>query len=364
MKNKQKNPKASSDKKLNLTTKHWTIISVYIMAITLVLGIIGVYIAYKQLHKETPAIDPKTAAIIEKLLDKVPTTLDTKAPPAISKEDMEELKRLISQLSSQNKLIDNTSVLLKLGSLEFAQGNLEEAMNYENEAFKNAKYNNDLKTIAICLGNIGVIYIEKSDLDKALEKLKIALDIDKQIGFKQGETAALKSIGSIYYDKGELDQALQYYNGALKINREIGDKLGEADALALIGVIYRDKRELNKALENFQKSLNISREIEYKQGEAYALGCIGVVYGDKGELEQALQYHNDALKINHEMGDNLDEANDLLNIGLILKSKGEREKALENLKAAFEIIEKHGSSHNWDIIKKAVKEAISKLKTK
>ena len=95
-----------------------------------------------------------------------------------------------------------------------------------------------------------------------------------------------------------------------------------------------------------------------------ALGALGVVYGDKGELEQALQYHNDALKINHEMGDNLDEANELLNIGLILKSKGEREKALENLKSAFEIIEKHGSSHNWYIIKKAVKEAISELKTK
>jgi DNA repair protein RadC len=53
-------------------------------------------------------------------------------------------------------------------------------------------------------------------------KGKTAEEIDKEIGYKEGEANQLDNIGVIYGTKGDLDQALKYYNEALKIFEEIG----------------------------------------------------------------------------------------------------------------------------------------------
>ena len=67
------------------------------------------------------------------------------------------------------------------------------------------------------MGNIGLIYRTKGDLDTALKYLKDALDIHKKIGYKQGEAVALGNIGQFYYAKGDLDTALKYLKDALQI---------------------------------------------------------------------------------------------------------------------------------------------------
>jgi tetratricopeptide (TPR) repeat protein len=48
------------------------------------------------------------------------------------------------------------------------------------------------------------------------------LKIKREIGYKQGEANSLGNIGLIYEAKGDLDQALKYLNEALKIFEEIG----------------------------------------------------------------------------------------------------------------------------------------------
>jgi len=110
-------------------------------------------------------------------------------------------------------------------------------------------------------------------------------------------SAALGNIGLIYSDKGDLDQALQYLKDALDIDRDIGYRQGEANQLGNIGLIYRAKGDLDQALQYLKDALDIHREVGYRQGEASALGNIGLIYSDKGDLDQALQYLNQALSI-------------------------------------------------------------------
>ncbi|MGC1121116.1 MAG: tetratricopeptide repeat protein, partial [Candidatus Methanofastidiosia archaeon] len=100
-----------------------------------------------------------------------------------------------------------------------------------------------------------------------------------------------------YSDKGDLDQALNYLKEALEIHRQIGYKQGEANQLGNIGLIYSDKGDLDQALNYLKEALEIHRQIGYKQGEASDLGNIGLIYSDKGDLDQALNYLKEALEI-------------------------------------------------------------------
>ena len=67
------------------------------------------------------------------------------------------------------------------------------------------------------MGNIGLIYSDKGELETALKYHTEALKIDTEIGYKKNEANDLGNIGLIYSDKGELDQALKYLAEALKV---------------------------------------------------------------------------------------------------------------------------------------------------
>jgi tetratricopeptide (TPR) repeat protein len=69
-----------------------------------------------------------------------------------------------------------------------------------------------------------------------LKYLQDALVIDREIGYRQGEANQLGNIGLIYKNKGDLDNALKYHSDALVIHREIGYKQGEANQLGNIGM--------------------------------------------------------------------------------------------------------------------------------
>jgi len=234
------------------------------------------------------------------------------------------------------------------------KGDLDEAFKYHQEALKIHKGIGYKQGEATELGSIGVIHRAKGDLDEALKYLKEALKIDKEVGYKQGEAIDLGNIGVIYDDKGDLDEAFKYHQEALKIDREIGYKQGEAYNLGYLGLIHRAKGDLDEALKYLKEALTIVKEIGHKQGEAMALNNIGLIYGDKGDLDEALKYTKEALKINKEIGYKQEEATALNNIGLIYGNKGDLDEAFkyhqEALKIDREIGYKQGEAYNLGYI--------------
>ena len=67
-------------------------------------------------------------------------------------------------------------------------------------------------TVAISYNNIGLVYYEKGDLDKALEYHQRALTIKERDAPNSLTVAtSYNNIGLVYYEKGDLDQALEHY---------------------------------------------------------------------------------------------------------------------------------------------------------
>jgi tetratricopeptide (TPR) repeat protein len=196
------------------------------------------------------------------------------------------------------------------------------------------------------LGNLGLVYQGRGDLDKAEGHHKQALDINREIGYRLGEASQLGNLGNVYFQRGELEKAEDHHKQALEIHRDIGDRLGEARDLGNLGIVYGQRGrpgDLDKAEEHFKEALTIDREIGDRLGEAHDLGNLGNVYGLRGgpgDLDKAEEHYKQILEIHREIGDRLGQAHDLGNLGnvyLLRGGPGDLDKAEEHYGQALEI---------------------------
>jgi tetratricopeptide (TPR) repeat protein len=134
-------------------------------------------------------------------------------------------------------------------------------------------------------------------LRQAIQKLQEARLLYRAVGDRGGEATTLNNIGLVYYNLGEKQKALNFYNQALPLRRAVGDSEAlrrnrgeEAITLNNIGRVYDDLGEKQKALDYYNQALPISRAVGDRGGEATTLSNIGAVYNDLGEKQKALDF--------------------------------------------------------------------------
>jgi tetratricopeptide (TPR) repeat protein len=203
---------------------------------------------------------------------------------------------------------------------------------------------------ATTLNNIGGVYSDLGEKQKALEYYTQALAIFRAVGDRAGEATTLNNIGGVYSDLGEKQKALEYYTQALAIARAVGDRAGEATTLNNIGGVYSALGEKQKALEYYTQALALHRAVGDRATEATTLNNIGLVYSDLGETQRALEYYTQALAIARAVGDRAGEASTLANIGWVYLALGEKQKALEHFTQALPIFRSVGLRERGAII--------------
>ena len=277
-------------------------------------------------------------------------------------KNYQAMLELADRVTEKEALEGKANALGNIGLIYSDRGNLDQALKYHKGALKIHREIGYKQGEASDLGNIGLIYSAKGDLNQALKYHNDALKVDQKIGYKRGEASDFGNIGLIYSAKGDLNQALKYHKDALKIDREIGYKQGEAGQLGNIGLIYRAKGDLNQALKYLKDALKIHREIGYKQGEANQLGNIGLIYSDKGDLDQALRQFEKVLVMERELGRRWGEATALGNIGLIYENRGDLDQALNYMKQALKIFEEIGMPEQVGIAKRNIERVSKQIK--
>ena len=141
--------------------------------------------------------------------------------------------------------------------------------------------------------------------DLALKYYNRALHIAEKNNDSIYMATSYNNIGSVYSDKGDYDKALEYLNKALAIRKA---KLGEehtdvANSYFFIGVTYCNKEEYSKALKYFDKALPIFLSEENKDDE-----MISLLYNAKalshlklGDTVKAKEYVKKATEIEQRL---------------------------------------------------------------
>ena len=170
---------------LGLDTDTWIFILTAAMAVFAIISIILFCVTISQNKKmrkmkEKDVDANEILALAKTALEKIPTQLNPQQPievPGKFKEIEDKLGMLFQKGSSMS-----TDFLIKIGNIEYTQGNLHKAHFYISEALEQAKVEDNQQAIGACLGNIGLIYSDKGDLDAALKYMRQTLAIFEEIG--------------------------------------------------------------------------------------------------------------------------------------------------------------------------------------
>ena len=233
----------------------------------------------------------------------------------------------VSELNKFKKLLTNS--LNNIGLIYSNQGNYEKALDYYAKSIKIREEIGDKSGTGGSYNNIGIIYDQQGNLEKALENYSESLKISEEIGDKKGVSSSLTNIANIYYVQGNYEKSLEYILKCLEIDKELGDKRGMANSYHNIGAIYKNQGNMEKALEYYAKSLKISEEIGDKMGMGHSYNNIGIIYDEQGNLKKALEYLLLAKNLFQEIYviSNLDET--LKALSDVYKKLGKYKQALE-----------------------------------
>jgi CHAT domain-containing protein len=250
------------------------------------------------------------------------------------------IKKYEEALAIWRELGDKTkeaSTLNDIGIIYREFGEANRAIECFNQVLILARALGNKELEAYTLLYLGQAYDILGETRRELDFYNQALEIAREIKHQELERDSLGSLGYIYFRLGEIQNALNFYNQSLPLIRAAKDKHGEVILLVNIGAIYSSLGKPQSAIDNFLLALPIIRELNNPQREAVILNNIGTGHDDLGEFQKAIDYYNQSLALRRKTGDRVGEAVSLSNIGRAYFSLNDNQKALEFFNQALPI---------------------------
>jgi len=217
----------------------------------------------------------------------------------------------VAETTAQESVMDSLLSVLKTAKEDTNKVNLlyqlsekcesqEDILLYAEQSLALAQKLGYKKGIANAFNNIGYVYDNLGQIQKALEYYSGSLKLQEELNNKDGIAAALTNVASIYNSQLQREKALEYNLRALKIHKETGNKLGISNCLNNIGSISTLMGKREKALEYYFQALEIQKEIDDKNGMAFSLINIGSNYSKQGNTKAAIEFFLKSLAIRKE----------------------------------------------------------------
>jgi len=253
---------------------------------------------------------------------------------------------------------DYTDALMRAG---WTAGNtldlFSEALGYLERAERifNGRDETKSSDYAHLMMNIGIVYGNNGQLDRALEYYLNAQSIYDRIGLRNnaGYADLVGNIGIVYWRKGQLDRALEYDLKSQSIYDSLGlqNTASYANLMNNIGLVYSSKGQLDRALECYLKSQSIRDRLGLQNTAGYAdlLNNTGSVYRMKGQLDSALEYYLKSQSIYDRLGlqNNAASANVVYNMALLYEKQGQRDMAGRYYRMAYDTFVRSDYSGEW-----------------
>jgi class 3 adenylate cyclase/tetratricopeptide (TPR) repeat protein len=140
---------------------------------------------------------------------------------------------------------------------------------------------------AYIYNNLGGVFGEMGDLERALEYHQRSLALRREMGNAYAIDQSLGNVATVLSYMGRLDEAEAHYEEAMTIQERIGDLHGLSLALPNLAWVYWDRGELERAEETFKQGLAVCKRIENRVSTASIDYDLGQLYRQQGRLEEA-----------------------------------------------------------------------------
>ncbi|MEA3446310.1 MAG: tetratricopeptide repeat protein [Bacteroidota bacterium] len=227
------------------------------------------------------------------------------------------LSRIICSKSLEFALDENKPDLLAdtykmLGFINKTLGNLNKALEYDNEAYKLYIELNDSLNIGFTLNLIAVVRNMKGENDIALSRF---MDAEKYLlALYKNDThnkSVINRLSILYTNIGLLysfqlmnyKEAEKYFNKVIDYAEQTNDTVRINASLANLGHVYLETKDYKKALNYFKQALDIATHTKNFYFAARITHNIGKLYEKQEEFENSREYYRIALDMMKRLND-------------------------------------------------------------
>ena len=228
----------------------------------------------------------------------------------------------------------------------FFRSDLDSALLYSEISLDYAQKAGKPNMIASSELTIGAVYQYKDEREKAIEWYLKAYETSKSGKQQRTEAVALGNIGVLYAELQNTDKAVYYLKQSLGVMLQIKDTLGIARSYANIGFNYFQQKSLDSAMVYFQKEVEWATLADDWNMQGAGLNNIGSVLLERKQLAEARQYFLQSLEIREKNNDQLGLVNVLDNLGETLVKEGKAQEAIPFLERSISIARQLGGWAN------------------
>lgn len=189
--------------------------------------------------------------------------------------------------------VDTGIALGNLGVVHRKMGNYQKALAAYQKALAIAQAANDRQNQFTTLNNIGVVYSQLKDASKALEAYQKSLDVAKASKNRLGEAWALTNIAVEYRDLPEQrSQALDMLKQALTIAKDLDARPEQATALVEMAQIFKLQNQTEPAISSYRQAIDIIESIRQEVGQVSQEQAVSYTKTVSGVYEQFAELLN------------------------------------------------------------------------
>jgi adenylate cyclase len=192
-----------------------------------------------------------------------------------------------------------SNMLNNIGAIYLNQGADDKALEFMLRSLKLAEKTGDTLRIATALSNVGGIYHNKRD-PVAINYLTKAIPFLEGSSYKKEYIGLMGNIGEIYFDNYDYDKAFEFYKKAVKAAQNTPDAAFPYNG---IGKVYMQQGKYELALQNHNKALVIAENEDDKFQIMRTLKGLADVYEKQNNTSVALEYYSRA----RDMAENMDD---------------------------------------------------------
>ncbi|MBT8186048.1 MAG: tetratricopeptide repeat protein, partial [Eudoraea sp.] len=286
-------------------------------------------------------------------LDSVISTMQQALEVAIRLQDAGKQSQCYARIAMAYTYLGNYTEAKKLTykALEIAQNSndwkglyyayyrLGNTYYYEND-FNNALKNylkvdsifqhHDRKepALAASLANIGSIYMEFKNFDRAREYFIESQELYKDMDREEGVVFSNFNLAKVEFNKGNYQESIDILEPALSYYQKINNRGELADISGWLGAAHLKLKQYQLAYENYKNSYQWSVDSGSKMLEANALVGLGEIAKIEGRPDRAIKDLENALVIYDSIKITYNKSQILNNLATAYSDKKEYQKAL------------------------------------
>jgi len=191
----------------------------------------------------------------------------------------------------QDKYLEATS-LLNLGFESLAQGRLDEAIDRSQAAYDRAHSAGAKVLELVAEGNLGWTYYRLGDSENALDLSLKAEKAAAELNDFFDQENELTNLGYIYMDRRQFDRAASAFQDALSLAERIKAKQDIYNALRVLARLALHTSHVDEAVGYAERALQIARESKVHVDELYprlVQGQIAARRNDRAEAEKTFR---------------------------------------------------------------------------